>query len=422
MAALIETLQDDFEFGGIDSGKWTATNGQVVVGTNLDLEISGNASGNYISLNSITTYNLTGSSIFIQLTNAGDQSITSWEVYPIYLVADANNKIFIRITGNIVQAIKVVANVTTNVGSGITYNSSTMKWFRIRESAGTTFFEYAADPTSTWTVITSLANPITITTLTYEVLCGNWQAEASTTTAKFDNINVTPASLQFTWSGKTWNKRIHAGPPANNQTWSSSNITGPDGSGYLTLSLTNPSGTSPIGCEIFSAQRGFGYGTYTAVIATRLDNIHPASCFGGMFTFDFTSPADYKEIDIHETRDKGQGTLKNVLHSHVWDNGGATFISDIGTMTSDVVQTHRLIWTSASLIFDSFAGSDPLGTPYFSSTHTTHMPTPGLERVHFNTFVDVAISGFGTVPALNIVVRSFSFNGNGAYRRRGLGR
>jgi hypothetical protein len=411
--AAIATLQDDFEFGGIDSGKWTATNGQVVVGTNLDLEISSILGGNYVSLNSITTYSLIASNTFIQLTDAGNQTITSFEVYPIYLVADANNKILLRITGNVVQAIQVVANVTSNIGSSVAYNSTTMKWFRVREAGGTTFFEYAADPTGSWTQITSVANPITLTALTVEVLVGTWQAESSTSTAKFDNINLTPNQQQFSWKGYTWNKRVHAGPPANNQTWGwgTANISGPDGSDFMTVSLTNPSGTSPVGCEFFSAKRGFGYGTYTMVVATRLDNIHAASCFGGMFTF-----------DVNEIRDYGQGTLKNILHSHVYDNGGATFITDAGTYTSDVVQTHRLIWAPGGLTFDAFIGSTATVAPYFHSVQTTNLPTPGLERVHFNTFVDVNIAGFGTVPTLNVVLRDFSFTNNGAFRRRGFGR
>lgn len=420
--AKISTLQDDFEFGGIDSGKWSATNGQVDAGdvNNLDLEISSILAGNYVSLNSLTTYDLTASSIFIQLTNAGNQSITSWEVYPIYLVADVNNKIFIRITGNTVQAIHVVANVTSNVGSSVAYNSTTMKWFRIRESGGTTFYEYAADPTGSWTLITSEANPITLTALTYEVLCGTWQAESSTTTAQFDNINVIPASLQFSWKSYVWNKRIHAGPPANNQTWSSANISGPDGNGYITLALTN-AGSAPIGCEIFSANRSFGYGTYTMVVGTELDNISAAACFGGMFLFDFTAPPDYKEIDVNETRDYQQQVTKNILHSHVYNNGGSgTFITDSANYDSSSVQTHRMIWTPGKIVFDAFIGTGYNGTNYFHTVHATNIPVPGRSRVHFNTFVDVNITGFATVSPVNIVIRDFSFqplNGTGSTTR-----
>ncbi|MDE2026702.1 MAG: hypothetical protein KGJ07_09520, partial [Patescibacteria group bacterium] len=381
---------------------------QVVAGTNLDLEISSALGGNYESLNSTATYDLTGSSIFIQVTSVGDQTITSWEVYPIYLVADSNNKIFIRITGNSVQAIQVVANVTSNVGSSATYSATTMKWFRIREASGTTYFEYAADPTGSWTTLASTSNPITITALTMEVLCGTWQAESKTTLATFDNVNVTPGEYQFTWKGYTWNKRIEAGPPANNQTWSAANVTGPDGSGYMTLALSN-AGSAPIGCEIFSAYRGFGYGTYMMVVGTRLDNIDAASCFSGMFLFDFTAPPDYKEIDCNETRQYGQ-INKQILHSHVYNNGGvATFITNNKDITSDVVQTHRMIWTPDKIVFDAFVGTGYTGSNYFHTEQVTHIPVPGLSRVHFNVFVDVSITGYATVTPYNVILRDFSF-------------
>lgn len=408
--ALIETLQDDFEFGGLDSGKWTNNNpGQVVVGTNLDLELTSSLAGNYISITSLATYNLTGSSIFVQLKNAGNQSITSWEVYPLYLYADSNNKIFIRVAGNSVQAIKVVAGVTSNVGSSATYNATTMQWFRIREASGTTYFEYAASPTGSWTTLASVADPITITALTVEVLCGTWQAESAITTGILDNVNVTPGQFQFSWKGYTWNKRIHAGDPANNQTWSASNVSGPDTNNYITLALTNP-GSAPVGCEIFSAKRGFGYGTYTIVTGTRLDNIGAPVGFGGMFTFDFTAYPDYREIDCDETRNYNGLTNKQILKNHAYNSGGTRqFVTNNADMPADVLQTHRMIWQPGLITFDSYIGTGTSGTNYFHAVHNTNIPTPGLERVHFNVFVDPTITGYATASPLNVVIQDFSF-------------
>lgn len=408
---LMEDLKEDFEFGGIDDGKWSSSgSSQVVIGTALNLQMTSALAGNYIGYNSIATKNLTGSYAFIQLVDAGNQSIPSWEVYPIYLFADTNNKIFIRIATNSVQAIKVVAGVTTNVGSPITYNPSTMKWFRIRESAGQTYFEYATDPTATWTAITAnIANPITVTALTVEMLIGTWEAESSITTAIFDNFNVTPGQNQFTWKGLVWNKRIHAANASNNQTWSSDNIVVPNSDDYIKLRLSN-NGAAPIGCEIFSAKRGFGYGTYTMVVATELDNVGHPLAFGGMFTFDFTAPPDYKEIDVNETRDYNSNTNKRILKNHVWNNAGSrVFITDDMDVPTTIIQTHRLIWTPTGLTFDSFLGQGIGGTNYFNAVHSTHLPTPGLERVHFNTFVDPSITGFAAVNPVDIIIRDFSF-------------
>lgn len=408
--AKLETLQEDFEFGGIDSGKWTSFGGsQVNIGTNLDLEITSSLAGNYIGLNSIATYDLTGSYAFVQLTSVGNQSIVSWEVYPIYLIADANNKIFIRISGNTVQPIKVVAGVTTNIGVGVAYNVATMKWFRIREASGTTYFEYAADPTSTWTLITSTANPITVTALTMEFLCGTWQAESSTTMAKFDNFNLTPGQMQFNWKGYAWNKRIHAGAASNNQSWSPNNISGPDANNYLTFQITN-AGSSPIACEIFSVKRGWGYGIYTIVVGTELDNIDHRNAFGNLFTFDFTAYPGYKEIDVAEVRDYNSHPNIRILNSHVWNNGGvATFTTNDMDIPNDIVHTHRAIWEPGKITFDSFSGVGITGNNYFHTVQTDNIPVPGLERCHINIWNNTGVANYQNAPAMSVVVQDFSF-------------
>lgn len=416
----METLQDNFDFGGLDTGKWsTWGSNTIAIGTNLDLEMTSQSGANgYGGLLSLITYDLTSSYAFCQITDVGSQ-VTGLEVYPVELTT-GSNALSIMISENIVYARKKISGSYTTVGSTVAYDSLTMKWFRVRESGGTTFWEYAADPTSTWTTIASVSNPITVTALTGGITLGTWQT-ISVTTAKYDSFNVLPNQYIFTWSGYSWNKRIHAGDPANNQVWSASNVSGPDGSGYLTLNLSN-AGSAPIGCEIFSVQRGFGYGTYTSIIATELDNIgHPIG-FGGMFTFDFTAPPDYREIDVHETRDYNGLTNKQILHSYVYNNSGSRqFVVDNIDISSNQIQTHQLIWKSNKVTFDSFLGSGVSGTNFFHTEQTgSNIPTPGLERVHFNIFVDPTISGYLTVTPIGVVVRSFSFMPLGGFAFSGF--
>jgi hypothetical protein len=403
---LAETFQDNFDFGGIDSGKWTSSGSGITIGTLLDVEITTN--NDYQFINSINLYNLTGSYMYSQVTDAGNQSLASFEVYPVYLTADSNNKLFVRISGNVVQPIKVVGGVTTNVGAGVAYNSTTMKYFRIREASGTTFWDYATDPTSTWTNITSAANPITVTSVTLEILVGTWNNENST--AKLDNVNTYPTQYQFSWKGLTWNQRIHAGSPTNHQGWLPTNITGPDGSDYLTFTLSNPGANYPFGGEIFSATRGFGYGIYTTVVGTRLDTMDHRIGWGGPFTFDFTQFPAYREIDIAEIRDYNSNPNIRILHSHVYDNAGsAAFIVDDQDITSDAVQTHRLIWTPTSLTFDTYSGTGTGGTLLFHTVQSTNLPTPNLERMHFNIWSNTGVASYQYVSPFSVVLRDFVF-------------
>jgi len=415
----METLQDDFDFGGVDVTKWNNWGGsQIVADTDLVLKLSSILGGSYAGLETLSTFNLTGSSAFIQLLDAGNQSIPSWEVYPVLVHMDSDNEIFIRITGGNVQVRKKVATVLADVGSSVPYNSSTMKWFRIRESGGTIYFEYATTPTGSWTEIANVASPFAVTALRFQPMIGTWQTEASTTTAIIDNINVLPDELQFEWSGYIWNKRIHQGDPAGWNVYSKDNVSDPDEDDYLTLSLTNALGNSPIGAEIFSDVRGWGYGTYLCVIATRLDNIDAAAAFGNMFTFDFTTPPDWKEIDMGEIRHYNSNPNKRILKSHVWNNEGSReFITDDMDMPAYTIHTHRAIWLPDKITFDSYEGEGILGTNFSHAEHTTHLPSPNLERVHFNLWVDKSIMGYNNVSPLDVVMRSFSFTplagGNG---------
>lgn len=416
--ALIETVQDDFDFGGVDIGKWSTWGSlSIVATTNLRLEITSQTSPQYGGLLSLSTYDLTGSSVISQLTDAGNQSITSLEVYPMELVT-GSDAISVMVNGGIVYARKKIAGVYTTVGSTVSYNSSAMQWFRIREASGTTYWEYASNPTGSWTTIASAANPITVTNLTAGISVGTWQAEGITSVVKVDNYNVLPGSLQFTWKGLTWNKRVHQGDPGNNQWWSKDGVSGPDGSDYLTLSLTNPSGDRPYGSEFFSEQRGFGYGTYTAVIGTRLDTLDHRVAFGNLFLFDFTDPPAYREIDVGEARDFNSNTNIRTLQSHTYNSGGTrVFITDDMDAPSNAVVTYRLIWTASSLTYDVFLGTGTGGTNYFHTVQTTNLPTPGLERVHFNIWNNTGVSNYLQAPPTDVVIRDFTFSATASATR-----
>ena len=408
--ALMQTFKDDFDFGGRDSGKWDDPgDNHIVIGTALNLQLNSNTSSAYYTLSSTGTYDLTGSYAFTQLVDAGNQSLASWEVYPVHLANGANAVAFM-VTGGRIYARKKIDGSFTTVGSDIAYVAATHKWFRIREASGTTFWDFATDPAGSWTNVASVANPITITALHGEVIVGTWDTEATTTTAIVDNFNVLPGELQLSAWGYTWNKRTHAGDPSNNQTWSTANVTGPDSNGYVTVSLTNAAGNAPIGCEIFSAQRGFGYGTYTCVVGTRMDNMHAAIGFGGMFTFDFTDPPAWREIDVNETRPYSGQATKRLLRNHVWDNNGEReFITDDMPYPSTTVQTHRMIWSADKIIFEAFHGSGDSKSLYSQVIHSTNIPTPDLERVHFNIFVDTSVAGYANATPIDVVIRDFSF-------------
>ncbi len=200
---LASSLTEDWSSGAISSTKWTNnwSSGHASV-INQQLNITSTTAANYFGLDARNVpYDLTGSYVFSQLVNAGNQSLTSWEVYPVYIFKnnDPSNQLQWRVAGNTIYAEKKVANVLTTVSSA-TYNSSVHKWFRIRESGGTIYWDYSAGGL-TWTNFTSTATPFVVTAMNPGLAIGTWQSEATTTSATFDNFSIaTGCSLNWTCS------------------------------------------------------------------------------------------------------------------------------------------------------------------------------------------------------------------------------
>lgn len=187
------SVADGWNTGTLDATKWENWGGSQVALSNQQVAMTSTTGGGYYGLDSGingNVYNLTGSSISNQLISAGNQSLTSWEVYPMYAY-DANNSTnsyYWMVSGNTIKAFKQVSGSHTELSSG-TYNTTNHKWFRIREAGGTTYFDTSADG-STWNNFSSTANAFTATSLIIGAEIGTWQAESSTTTAVFDNFNA----------------------------------------------------------------------------------------------------------------------------------------------------------------------------------------------------------------------------------------
>lgn len=187
----IDNLFDNFDDDSFDTNKWQRTNDTQILETSGHLELNSILAGNYVSVDSIHLYDLTGKSASLELVSAGNQSLTSWETYPLTLLIDSNNYLQFRLIGGNLQCFQKVSGVSTQIGGTVTYDSDVHKWLRIREESGTIYFDYSTNGLS-WTNISSTLNPIAITGLQVEFSVGTWQAEASTTSMLIDNFNISP--------------------------------------------------------------------------------------------------------------------------------------------------------------------------------------------------------------------------------------
>lgn len=198
--ALTQTFIDNFDDNSI--GDWTGYNSIAETGGQLVASLTG-ATPDYHGIYSDNTYDLTGSYVQVEVVNAGNQSWTSIEVeMQMQDGGSGARRLLLDIGGGDLIAYNTVGGTTTNLAS-ITYNSTTMRWLRIREDSGTIYWEYTSTvgyAADTWTTLHSKATPIPITNLQFELDAGNWDTETGTTTVIFDNFNVVPPTVDVTKS------------------------------------------------------------------------------------------------------------------------------------------------------------------------------------------------------------------------------
>jgi len=143
------------------------------------------------ALESTSTYNLTGSSIFAQVS----PYLYADGETALQLYLDGNNEIIFEYAGGSMTASIKQAGVVTQ-GPFVTYNATNHAWWRIREAAGTIFFDTAPDA-STWTNFWSVTYTMAITALTAGAFAGVFSPGTVTGTAFITNINTNPNALSM---------------------------------------------------------------------------------------------------------------------------------------------------------------------------------------------------------------------------------
>ncbi len=189
---LMESLTENFDDNSIDTSKWVDNSSGQIVETNQQLELTSTVGAAYYNWQGYSLFNLTGSSIYAEIVDKGNQTLTSFEFYPLTVSLDASNEVGFSILGGNIGAWKKVAGSGSH-NNTVAFNATTHKYVRIREASGTTYWEYSSDASS-WSTLRSEANVFAVTALKAQMVVGTWQAEASTGTGIIDNINIAPAA------------------------------------------------------------------------------------------------------------------------------------------------------------------------------------------------------------------------------------
>lgn len=186
--AKIDTLTDNFNDNSINASLWnddgaTETGGQMSI-------LAATGQGTYNGIASGVGYDLTDSSVFIQLVNAGDTSLSfTTFIIEMYDTADIYWAIEYGATDEIVAYKSPDSSTYTEIYRA-TYNSSVHKWFRIREASGTMYWDTSADGLNWTNRASSVTTGYTLTSLV--AFFGVENPGSGSTSVVFDNFNVAP--------------------------------------------------------------------------------------------------------------------------------------------------------------------------------------------------------------------------------------
>ena len=152
---------------------------------------SATAGTNYPVLDSVTTYDLTGSHGFVHVSSMVIAN-ANLEAAPIELKVDSNNNYRWRYSNGTLAAQKKVGGVSSDLYTA-TWSLTTHAWLRIRESGGTVYFDTSTDGI-TWTNrATNASSAFAITACTFEVFAGTLASVSNPGALVVDSINGAPA-------------------------------------------------------------------------------------------------------------------------------------------------------------------------------------------------------------------------------------
>jgi hypothetical protein len=174
---------DDFDGGGADP-RWLAYGESYLRQGGGTVEISPPPAGGYSGYVTTASHNLVGGGAAVEISDPGDPTLPGFELY-LTIKFDQENYVAWRLTGSDLFARSSVDGRQQDL---IALPWATDKrWLRIREEAGTTYWQYSPDG-SHWSTAFQSADPIAMGDVYLEFGAGRWQASAGTTTASFSTF------------------------------------------------------------------------------------------------------------------------------------------------------------------------------------------------------------------------------------------
>lgn len=190
------TVVDNFDDNSI-SGDWDNWGLGQVTESSQRLNLSTTTSAAYYGIQRVSTLDINESYVGTRTVSAGNQSLASYNAYPIAVQFSANNDAYWVIAGGVIACWTTVGGTGT-LRSSTTYNATNHAWLRVGEVGGNIRWEYSSDGT-TWNTQTTLANPFSGDTVGIPyIMVGTDAGEASTTTLQVDDYSTWAAVTEVT--------------------------------------------------------------------------------------------------------------------------------------------------------------------------------------------------------------------------------
>lgn len=184
---------DDFTSNTVDPTKWTIANsGSTVAAAGQQLQIT-HPAGPWTSsrVSSVGAFNATGKAVQVQVVRAANAGVggTTFGETTVSLSIDATHVVQFFIAGSSLTAwVNTGTGAVNKTPSYPAYNATAMQWLRLRESAGTLYWEYASGAAAPgpWTSLFSMPTPISLNAVRLELDAG--ANVVTNDIARFDNV------------------------------------------------------------------------------------------------------------------------------------------------------------------------------------------------------------------------------------------
>lgn len=201
LVAKLSSYTDDFADGTIsaDYDNWGGAN---ITETGGVLHTVGSTvSGDYFGVDLIAPKDITDDAGFIELADAGAQSANRICQPIVVQTPNGDNSAYWHLQNNVLSCTANVLGSYAGVGTTLAYNSAVHKYFRIREAAGTLYYDWATIGDGTdWTNHASTATPFHMAAVLVSIgTVGNEGGTAPAASyADFDNFNIAGGSTTTT--------------------------------------------------------------------------------------------------------------------------------------------------------------------------------------------------------------------------------